>query len=117
MNQDILVNAEVKLLLEHFCNFKTIDSTNYPYFTGMSIADNGVKKLKLELFDPNFASYTKGITTDNSTENVISLEALIRGAIRNPVFFQDETIFKYESDGEGKMQNDYLAIVYQFIHF
>lgn len=91
-------------------NFKTIDSTNYPYFTGMSIADNGVKKLKLELFDPNFASYTKGITTDNSTENVISLEALIRGAIRNPVFFQDETIFKYESDGEGKMQNDYLAI-------
>lgn len=91
-------------------NFKTIDSTNYPYFTGMSIADNGVKKLKLELFDPNFASYTKGIITDNSTENVISLEALIRGAIRSPVFFQDEAIFKYESDGEGKMQNDYLAI-------
>ena len=91
-------------------NFKTLDSTNYPYFTSMSIADNGVKKLKLELFDPNFASYTEGIEVDKETKEVISLEALIRGAIRSPVFFQDETITKYSPDEDGKMKNDFLAI-------
>lgn len=91
-------------------NFKTLNSRDYPYFQRMTIADNGVKKLNLTLFDPNFASYTTGIENYKGSEEVISLEALIRGALRNPVFIQDETIEKYNNDGNGEIKPDYLSI-------
>lgn len=111
-------------------NFRTLNSIDYPYFQKMTISDNGVKKLNLTLYDPNFASYTTGIpkyNTDKIDENgsyvtkdeitmgeeiggnVMSLEALLRSALRSPTFIQDDTIETYKR-ADGEIKSDYLSI-------
>lgn len=91
-------------------NFRWINSKDYPYISSMSIKDTGVKSLKLTLFDPNFASYTTGITAGKGIDKVFSLETLIRGALKSPRTHVESGVEKYNASGAEAISNDYLSI-------
>lgn len=92
-------------------NFKTINSIDYPYFKSLKIVDNGVKKATLTLFDPDFASYTTGIEKYTGSDEVFSLETLIRASLRSSVFIQEETTDNYDNVKDTEeIKSDYLKI-------
>ena len=132
-SSDLQAISEIEYIKLASRNFRRINSRDYPYFRSMTIKDNGVKKVTLNLIDPNFASYTTGIRSyysaggkatknengdfvrldtydeDDYENKVFSLEQLIRGALRSPTFIKEERIERYSNE-TGNLKNDFLSI-------
>ena len=72
-----------KIINENYYYFNTL---NTPFIQSATISDNGVKKLTLKLLDPDFKSWTYGIGSEGIPNDIpISLEALLRDALRNSI--------------------------------
>ena len=100
--------------IEEVCkHYHELDTVNYPeFFRSLNIEDNGVKKITLTLFDPNFSSFTV-----SKKDVVFSLESIIRGAINNPFFsidkdgnINDTDTYSSSDDFSGGIGNQYLNI-------
>ena len=91
-------------------SFTKIDNISMPYFKNLKIEDNGVKKITLTLFDPDFGSFT----INPKTNAVFSLESSIRNALKNPFFEQDKEIddsyYDNSIDYSEGITDDYLKL-------
>lgn len=100
-------------------NYKYIDTINHPFIKDLTIKDNGVKKITLQLLDPNFGSYStiryldeegKQVKEKEKPLTVPSLDYLIKKALSpkdSNVKGSEQTNIALTSE-EGEVGQSYL---------
>ncbi len=90
----------------------SINSVEHPFISNVNIKDNGVKTVTVELYDKDFASYSKFAVRKNSSflngssKNIdyYSLDQLIKATLRND--FSSNTYNKSYKDERGTKELD-----------
>ena len=98
--------------------YNYIDTINHPFIKNLTIKDNGVKKITLQLLDPNFGSYStiryldregKQVKKDGKPLTVPSLDYLIKKALapKDDIKKAEQTNIALTTE-EGEVGQSYL---------